>query len=372
MRICIVLLRAYAVFRPEIRKRFGGAEVRIYHLSRALACLDDMEVHVLCRDYGQPDHEVIDGVHLHKFRQGGALGRRIPVYKNLASIPSLYSRLKRIQPDIAIQVCAGIETGIVGHYAQEHHIPAVFMAASDPDADGRFEQNAPGWLRNSYRYGLKRMNAVICQNAYQEEKMAQRLPFAPKRIANPVEVDDQYSQPQGNHILWVGRAIPSKRPEWFLELAKSMPERQFQMIISRGHDSNYSDATLDRARQVSNIDLEIDVPFERMTDYYRAARILVSTSEHEGMPNTFLQAMAHGVPVISTVVDPNEMLSEGGAGRCVEDSPEALRESLEAFLSDEALWSECSRAAWEYVREHHDLKKIARHFQQILQEVRAS
>ena len=45
-----------------------------------------------------------------------------------------------------------------------------------------------------------------------------------------------------------------------------------------------------------------------MPHLFRGCLALVSTSSQEGFPNTFLQAGKYRVPVVSLIVDPDEML----------------------------------------------------------------
>ncbi|MFW6286967.1 MAG: glycosyltransferase family 4 protein [Candidatus Sumerlaeota bacterium] len=369
MRVCFVLLRAYAVFRPEINERFGGAEVRLYHIARALARREGVEVHVLSRDFGQPAHEIIDGVHLHRFYQGGAGLRKIPGMKNLLSPFGLYAALKRIRPDVLVQFCAGMETGIVGHYSARHGVPSVFMVSSDPDVDGRFESQSPFWLRRSYLYGLERMDAVICQNTYQREQLEARFGRSGPVIPNPVDVAETCEPPRGKRVLWVGRAIALKRPGWFLDLAESLPEVDFQMVLAEGHDRPFFEKTVERASSIANLRLATSVPFQEVDAYFREAGLFVSTSEHEGLPNTFLQAMRLGVPVVSTGVDPNGMLSQGGAGCCVEHDIAALREAVVGLLEDAERRSRAGRAAWEYVRSHHEIGAIVERYAAVFESV---
>src|SRR5437879_13668389 len=68
------------------------------------------------------------------------------------------------------------------------------------------------------------------------------------------------------------------------------------MPVSRGY------ATQRRRSQFTGF-----LPHARAERYFDRARVLVNTSLHEGVPNTFLQAGARGVPRVGVV--------DTGAGR---------------------------------------------------------
>jgi phosphatidylinositol alpha-mannosyltransferase len=66
----------------------------------------------------------------------------------------------------------------------------------------------------------------------------------------------------------------------------------------------------------------------QLGEWYRWADALVSSSEREGMPLSFLEAMAGGLPVVATdVAGTRETLA--GAGKLVARSATALAEAIE-------------------------------------------
>jgi glycosyltransferase involved in cell wall biosynthesis len=115
-------------------------------------------------------------------------------------------------------------------------------------------------------------------------------------------------------VLWAARYVPLKRPEWVLEIAKSLPAIRFIMAggPGAGQDALFSQIE-QAAASISNVDVLGFVPFSEIDQYYARASALLCTSTVEGFPNTFLQAWNQRTPVVSTF-DPDNVLARHGVG----------------------------------------------------------
>ena len=100
-------------------------------------------------------------------------------------------------------------------------------------------------------------------------------------------------------VLWVGRISEQKRFEWLLDIAERCPDIAFDVVGAASAESDYSSTLIQRATGVPNVKMHGWVPYAEMTWYYRNCHILCCTSAYEGFPNTFLEAWALGIPVIS-------------------------------------------------------------------------
>lgn len=78
------------------------------------------------------------------------------------------------------------------------------------------------------------------------------------------------------------------------------------------------------------------IPFEKMVDYYNSIDICVCASDMEGTPNPVLEAMACGIPVVSTDVGivPQVFGQLQSEFIMKERSKEALKEKLRLLVSD--------------------------------------
>jgi len=80
-------------------------------------------------------------------------------------------------------------------------------------------------------------------------------------------------------------------------------------------------------------------PFEEVVRWLRRARLMVMTSEMEGLPQAMIEAMSCGVPVIiAETGDVTTLARHGENAWIVEDpTPPAFAEAIDRLLGDHAL-----------------------------------
>ncbi|MEH3144378.1 MAG: glycosyltransferase [Methylobacterium frigidaeris] len=91
-----------------------------------------------------------------------------------------------------------------------------------------------------------------------------------------------------------------------------------------------------------------------------AADIFLLTSDHEGMPNVVLEAMAAGVPCVSTRVNAvGDLLRHGETGFLADFDAGDLARRVEALVRDEDLRRRIGEAARAHVEREHDPARLA-------------
>ena len=97
---------------------------------------------------------------------------------------------------------------------------------------------------------------------------------------------------------------------------------------------------------------------EDVETYLHAADVLVLPSQREGMPNSVLEAMACGVPVIITpFLGLSDDLGKPGEQYLLADfSPDSLAEALRRLLQDPGLRERLAGSALQWIRQTMDLQ----------------
>ena len=151
---------------------------------------------------------------------------------------------------------------------------------------------------------LKLSDCVFCQTENQKNLLKKNSSKKGTVIKNMFIPSQQISEKKFNQILWVGRLIESKSPEKYLELARRLPYYNFKMIggLSYG-DENYYKKIRFKSKNLKNLEFLGSVPRLNIDKHYSESYLLINTSSSEGFPNTFLEAWANKIPVISLNFD---------------------------------------------------------------------
>ncbi len=96
------------------------------------------------------------------------------------------------------------------------------------------------------------------------------------------------------------------------------------------------------------------------TDILIAPSITGTDGEQEGIPVALMEALAQGLPVLSTQHSGiPELIQDGESGFLVrEGDVDALAERLEFFLVHPEIWSKMGRAGREHVEKYYNIDTL--------------
>jgi glycosyltransferase involved in cell wall biosynthesis len=379
-RVCFISPLGYGLYNPGSRIPFGGAEVQAYLLSRELARDDGYEVTVLATVPGAPSVERHDRLTL---VTRTAQGRRpaSPPARFLSALArwpgyarafaDMHRQLKTIGADCYIHAGgAGVEVGAYALICRLLRKPFIYLVVSSADLDDPYGKVA-GPLKGLYRLGLRLADAVVCRTENQQAALTRRYGRESLRIPSACEVPARRPEAGAGGgrtgILWVGRGHPLKQPELFLDLAARLPKERCVMVVMQ--DPLHPDVmqrVRERAAGLANLTLHEDMPWSAAGRLFEDAKLFVNTSTYEGFPTTFVQAAMQAVPILSWSVDPDGVLTTQGIGFCAGGSFERLAAQAERLCASEPERAEMARRARDYAREHHDLRRVAGKWKDLL------
>ena len=352
------------------RGHIGGVERQTSLMARWLAARGH-HVSMITWDEGQADGVEIDGVRVFKLcrEDAGLPGLRFfwPRWT------SLIAAMKRADADVYYHNCGEYVTGQVAMWCRRHGRSFVYSVASDPDCDVRLPEMRSLRERVLYRYGLKHADRVIVQTRKQQRMLCDNFgldsTIIPMPCPGPSEVEYAASESDRNgsqRVLWIGRVCEVKRPDRLLDLAELCPDVRFDLVGPPG-DSQYARAVCERARTIKNVTVHGPASRDRVAEFYRRAKLLCCTSDFEGFPNTFLEALSYGVPIVSTV-DPDGLIAEKELGQ-VGSSVAELAAGIRTLLAAPEQWQRASQACRAYFVANHAIDEAMAKFEQVFREV---
>lgn len=235
----------------------------------------------------------------------------------------------------------------------------VQFGASDTDFEPGKELIAGGaHNRELWQKALGIIDKFVVQNTYQHDSLKQHYGKESLLLSNIWgKPDSNGAKPSyATDVVWVANLRRLKRVEWILNAAKAMPHIRFTIVggPSGGEKEYYYDIEKE-AITIPNIHFLGKRTFQETNAIVANSRLLCCTSEFEGFPNTFLQAWACDVPVVSTV-NPNDCITELGLGKVISDVSQ-LQLAIDELLNSDELYAQCQQNIRDYFTLHHDADK---------------
>lgn len=290
----------------------------------------------------------------------------IPVLKYFYHhIPAIAAATRRAAPDVVIQACAGVETSIMAIAARYAGATYVHRLASDCDVDERLLNTVRPYQRLAFRWGIRRTDAIICQNSYQRERVRSLYPGTPATVIhNPFRPVPGLGRPEKDpraYVAWIANFGPAKNLPLLQRVAVENPEIQFRVAgaLSRLATAATLEA-VEALKVLPNVTMVGYLSREAVSGFIGRAKYLLSTSLFEGMSNTFLEALAVGTPIICPArVDPDNIVARFQLGFTAIDDDELCGLLSAAFRIGNESYEKLAGRCFAYVREANNPQQIA-------------
>ena len=175
-----------------------------------------------------------------------------------------------------------------------------------------------------------RVNLIIVQTNYQQKILKEKKGLESIVVRNSfVFGNENYNvNKKEDLILWIGNFRPVKQPELFIKLIKECDLKNVKFVMI-GNTNNYQFDLLP-----DNLNLTGPLQKTEVNEYFQRAKVLVNTSITEGFSNTFLEAWANFVYVVSLNANPDNLLN-GDLGYCANGDIGVLALKLKKCISEQ-------------------------------------
>jgi len=290
----------------------------------------------------------------------------------LFSLPSLWRALRRERPTVVWCVNQGIASFFGRLFARLLRTPVIMISLHGADTITAAMDRYNAWLTRRFTDRV-----VVVNRQYVQQLKKQRLPEekitvlyngVDETLFSPAAPERRQAlkrellgiDPQRPVIGTVANLRPIKALDVLIRAAARLrqthPDALF-IIIGEGRQRPALEqlcADYDVAGNVRLLGTRSDVP-----ELMRAFDIYALTSDYEGCPNTILEAMASGLPVVATRVGGVPELLPPEAGILVPPRDEtALAGALRRLLDDPGLRREMGRQARAHIEAHFTMQQM--------------
>lgn len=338
MRICLISVEIFAW------GKYGGFGRATRLIGRELARRGVEVIAVVPQRKGQAAVEELDGIRVLGFKP-----------KDIPRLPQLF---RQANADIYHSQEPSLGTYLAMRAMPERKHIVTFRDPRDAQ-DWRIEFSLPSvspmqvisnWLyednplvaravrRADGRFAAARMIIPKARKKYQ-------LKEDPLFLPTPVDVPARFEKAAIPTVCFVSRWDKRKRPEIFFELAREFPQVRF-LAAGQSRDPEYDRQLRREYAQLPNLEMLgfIDqFQSDALSRLLGKSWILANTAAREGLPNSFIEAAAHGCAILSAV-DPDGFASRFGYPVQNDDFTAGLR-----CLLEEDNWRDLAEQGYQYV-----------------------
>jgi glycosyltransferase involved in cell wall biosynthesis len=313
-------------------------------------------------------------------RRNGAFVRLIPsdietielgADRGLFAVPRLAGLLRRGRFDVVFPMMSMNLAALLAREMVRARVPIVLGSRNHYSTSIEHEVRHPRVTKFAIRSLYRRADQIIGVSQGVCDDLIENFHVEPSRtraIPNPLDVDFIRAEARKDPghpwlqdtkdvpvIVNAGKLQTAKGQADLLEAFKKVRQRRFcrLMILGRG-------PLLESLQQLArDLTIESDVAFvgfqENPYQFMSRASLFVLSSHWEGFPNVLTEAMACGVPVISTdcPAGPSEIIDDGRNGCLTQvGNPALLAEKITTLLADEELRRRLAEQASEDVNQY--------------------
>lgn len=267
----------------------------------------------------------------------------------------------------------GCPVMVTAHFCMKEAVPIFYHPIKDVNA---LYKNIflPFYIRATKNI-LKACNKVTVVSDSHRQEYEKHYQVKADVIHNAVDAElfKEMELEKENAILFVGALHAGKGLLDLIHVAdrlrKSHPNLKIY-VIGEGPLKGYLQKEIKRKKLI-NVRIIRTIPHKELPYYYNVSKIFVQPSYYEGLPNTILEAMACGLPVIATKVGGiPEQITEGVTGYMVPPGDtRGFYERISELLEDGEKRIKFGRKGREKIIERFTWPLVAKRVVNIYQEL---
>jgi glycosyltransferase involved in cell wall biosynthesis len=201
-----------------------------------------------------------------------------------------------------------------------------------------------------FSYGVKHSTLVMTQNNYQFQNILSEFSRKSFTIYNNTFIKKNRNNLKEDIVLFVSTLRSYKKPDLFCKLSNHDKFGAKFIMIGENYKDSHSANLFNQSLKDSNVSYLGSQSHNVTESFIQKSKILINTSSFEGFPNTFVQAWANGVPVISLKVDPDNIIKKNSLGFCCYDDFDLMIKYTNELIKDQKLWEEISENCYNFSR----------------------
>ncbi len=284
----------------------------------------------------------------------------------------IWRALRAADARVVIVRTASPALAIAGGFCRLHRRRLIFSSSNISDFTlGRMPSRLN---RGLYRLGVRLADAVVVQSDDQIALAREAFPSLGRLLQIPSFADTAppASLRDGHRpdaFLWFARLVDAKQPMRYVELARALPDARFLMIVDT-HEAGTRELHALRAAadRVANLELLEPLPHDQLSRLIARAAAVVNTSTSEGMPNAFLEAWAHGVPVLTLQFDPDGVVARNRLGVAASGSWERFVDGAQELWKARDRREELASRVRCYVETVHSVEAVGGRWSELIRE----
>jgi glycosyltransferase involved in cell wall biosynthesis len=378
------------IFSMSYYPRFvGGAEVALREITDRLSSTD-FEFHLITLRYDSllSKQEKIGNIFVHRI----GFSKKSPTFEDLRALPLRLNKVlyQFLAPLVGLWLHRKIKfekvwammahsAGVPGNiFSQVSGVPLLLtLQEGDPTEHIERQMKIFGPLFSSVFKRAKQIQTI--SNFLKEWAIHMKARVVPEVVPNGVDGGEflpstEGVKREGFRLITTSRLVPKNGVDLVIEAMAKLPESVYFDIVGDGFQREFLE------KKVAEYGLQKRIIFhgqkekKEVIQLLQSAHVFIRPSRSEGLGNSFLEAMAVGLPVIGTPVggipdflfDPKSHGDKATGLFCENENPQSIVQCVERLMSDEVLYKNICVNAKVLVQEKYAWDRIALKMKELL------